>query len=389
MPQKLLTVFFVLMSNIEICFIKKVMAKNNFNCVMMLIGSILLVLSGCNRQCKDNSDKLLVIKEQGSFAIGGTVMQHPGTYDGTKFDNFKPYPEGQTYHGDHAYVFYQIPDNACLFPLVFLHGAGQSSKTWETTADGREGFQNIFLRKQFSTYLVDQPRRGKAGRSTVASTIEPIADEQMWYEIFRIGKWPNYFDNVQFPQDKESLEQFFRQMTPNTGSFDNEIVSNSISELFNKIGPGILVTHSQGGLPGWIAGIKNQKVKAIVAYEPGTYVFPEDELPEPISGRTGILAGKVVPLDDFKKLTRIPIVMYFGDNIPEEITNELGAENWRTRLALGRLFVEAINRHGGDATLVELPQIGIYGNTHFPMSDLNNRKIADLLSVWLKKKNLD
>ncbi|WP_244437226.1 alpha/beta hydrolase [Bacteroides reticulotermitis] len=286
-------------------------------------------------------------------------------------------------------MFYQIPDHARPLPLVFLHGAGQSSKTWETTADGREGFQNIFLRKGFSTYLVDQPRRGKAGRSTGTSTLEPIADEQMWYEIFRIGIWPNYHQGVQFPKDKESLENFFRQMTPNTGAFDQEVVSNSMSALFDKTGPGILITHSQGGLPGWITGIKNQHVKAIVAYEPGSYPFPEGELPEPISGRTGVLSGVEVSTDDFMKLTQIPIVMYFGDYIPEEVTHELGAENWRTRLTLGRLFVEAVNRHGGDATLVELPKIGIYGNTHFLMSDLNNIEIADLLSAWMKEKRLD
>ncbi len=351
----------------------------------MLAISAFFVLLGCKQQPKG----MLIIKEQGSFAVGGTVIQQPGTYDAARFDNFKPYPEGQTVHGDHAYVFYQIPDNARPLPMVFLHGAGQSSKTWETTPDGREGFQNIFLRKRFSTYLVDQPRRGKAGRSTVASTIEPIADEQMWYEIFRIGKWPEYFDNVQFPRDKECLDQFFRQMTPNTGAFDNEIISNSMSTLFEKIGSGILVTHSQGGLPGWYAGIKNQHVKAVVAYEPGMYVFPEGELPEPISGRTGTLTGRTVSMEDFMKLTQIPIVIYFGDNIPEEVTNELGADNWRTRLALGRLFIEAINRHGGDAVLVELPKIGIRGNTHFLMSDLNNIEVADLLSDWIKEKKLD
>lgn len=356
---------------------------------VMLAISGLFFLIGCRQQPTNQANGLLVIKEQGSFTVGGTAVEQAGTYDGTRFDNFRPYPEGQTYHGDHAYVFYQIPDNARRLPLVFLHGAGQSSKTWETTPDGREGFQNIFLRKGFSTYLIDQPRRGKAGRSMVSSTIEPIADEQMWYEIFRIGVWPDYNEGVQFPRDKESLENFFRQMTPNTGAFDSEVISNSVSKLFDKIGTGILVTHSQGGLPGWVTGMKNQNVKAIVAYEPGTYPFPKGELPEPISGRTGTLSGVEVPMEDFKKLTQIPIVMYFGDYIPDKVTNELGAENWRTRLALGQLFVEAINRHGGDATLVELPKIGIHGNTHFLMSDLNNVEIANLLSSWLTEKRLD
>jgi len=103
----------------------------------------------------------LIIQEQGSFAAGGTVVHEPGTFDPVKMS-----PEGQTLHGDHAYVFYQIPVNARKLPLVLWHGYGQFSKTWETTPDGREGFQNIFLRRGFGVYVLDQPRRGNAGRST-------------------------------------------------------------------------------------------------------------------------------------------------------------------------------------------------------------------------------
>jgi hypothetical protein len=48
-----------------------------------------------------------------------------------------------------------------------------------------------------------------------------------------------------------------------------------------------------------------------------------------------------------------------------------------------------VNRHGGDVTLVELPSVGIRGNTHFPMSDLNNVEVANHLSDFLRKKGLD
>ena len=66
------------------------------------------------------------------------------------FDPLKPTaPAGQTFRGDHAYAFYQVPANARKLPLVLWHGAGQFSKTWETTADGREGYQTIFLRRGF------------------------------------------------------------------------------------------------------------------------------------------------------------------------------------------------------------------------------------------------
>jgi hypothetical protein len=38
---------------------------------------------------------------------------------------------------------------------------------------------------------------------------------------------------------------------------------------------------------------------------------------------------------------------------------------------------------------VQLPEIGIRGNTHFPFSDLNNLEIADLMSRFLREKSLD
>jgi len=59
------------------------------------------------------------------------------------------------------------------------------------------------------------------------------------------------------------------------------------------------------------------------------------------------------------------------------------------RLAMARLWVDAINKHGGDARLVHLPEIGIRGNTHFLMSDLNDMQIADLVPRFLSEKKLD
>jgi hypothetical protein len=96
-----------------------------------------------------------------------------------------------------------------------------------------------------------------------------------------------------------------------------------------------------------------------------------------------------VPPSDFQKLTRIPIIIYYGDNFPDQPTTERGQDNWRVRLAMARLWVEAINRHGGDARLVHLPEIGIRGSTHFLMSDLNNIEIADQVSRFLAQKKLD
>ena len=101
---------------------------------------LLFLLSGLIlSSCSTIQENVIIIQKQGSFAVGGSVIANPGT-----FDAIGRTPEGQTFHGDHAYIFYQVPKETRNLPLVFWHGIGQFSKTWETTPDGREGFQNIF-----------------------------------------------------------------------------------------------------------------------------------------------------------------------------------------------------------------------------------------------------
>ena len=261
--------------------------------------------------------------------------------------------------------------------------------TWTSTPDGREGFATLMLRKGYPSYVMDLPGRGRAGKTSAETTVKPQANEQFWYEIWRIGEWPNYNEGVQFPTDSAAFSQFFRAMTPNigTGNPANDVAT--IGLLAERIGANILVTHSAGSLPGWLAAANSDQIKAVVAYEPGAYLFPEGEIPEPIEGLTGGTRGIPVSVDDFKKLVKKPIVIYFGDYIPEEVTHQLGGENWRVRLQMGRKFVEAVNRHGGKATLVELPKIGIKGNTHFLMSDLNNNDLVDLLVRWFEENGLN
>jgi pimeloyl-ACP methyl ester carboxylesterase len=357
----------------------------NIRRFFLVLLLVLLVPSG-GHAAEKAKNTILTIQEQGSFAVGGTVIQTPG--------NFNPLTPadttGQSYHGDHAYVFYQKPVNTRKYPLVFLHGAGQFSKTWESTPDGREGFQNIFLRRGFSVYLLDQPRRGNAGRSTQPVSITPTPDEQMWFTQFRVGVWPDFFPGVKFPKDEATLNQYFRQMTPNTGAFDMNVISGAVAALYAQIGQGILVTHSQGGGPGWFTAMKSQNVRAIVAYEPGSnFTFPESEVPVPIENKFATLSALSVPPADFKKLTEIPIIIYYGDNIPAEPSDIPAQDYWRACLEMAKRWAETINKHGGDATVVHLPKAGINGNTHFPFSDLNNAQVADHLSAWLKEKRLD
>lgn len=71
--------------------------------------------------------------------------------------------------------------------------------------------------------------------------------------------------------------------------------------------------------------------------------------------------------------------------VSESYAKTLGGSNWEVRLKMAREFVNAINRHGGNATLVELPKIGIKGNSHFLMQELNNDVIAAHVANWLNR----
>lgn len=345
------------------------------------------------------AQKPIVLETQGSFAIGGTAVKHDGTYSDQHFLE----PQGQKAYGDHAYVFYQIPAQAKKYPIVFQHGGAQSKRTWETTPDGREGFQNIFLRKGYSVYLLDQPRIGEAGLATVPDNgANPYASNPMYadkalYQLCRVGPFdgdqPVPFKNTAFPKDAASYDQFQRTWTPYEGQLDDDVSADALAKLFDKIGPAVLVTHSMGGTVGWRTLFRTDNVKAIVAFEPGgsPFLFPEGEVPQaeiPVYAPVAAQA-KAVPLKDFMKLTKIPIILYYGDNIADKPSKQVGPDKWRSEFDMAKKFVAAVNRHGGHAEIVHLPDIGIKGNTHFLMSDLNNQQIADLMANWLHKQGLD
>ena len=203
----------------------------------------------------------LVIAKQGIFSAGGITVTSEGTFDPE--NHFEETGAGQTAHVDHANVLYQIPAEETSLPMVFLHGYGQSRMGWMTTPDGRPGWSDLFLRMGHSVFLIDGPRRGEAGATSVSGEISTKTLDQRWYTQFRIGRWENGKsvpnEGSQFPNDDESVNQFFRQMTPDTGmrsdmggDFDNETVARAaaaaIDEVYARTGrDSILVTHSQGG----------------------------------------------------------------------------------------------------------------------------------------------
>ncbi|AEG50861.1 hypothetical protein Sphch_3251 [Sphingobium chlorophenolicum L-1] len=332
----------------------------------------------------------LMIAAQGSYACGGAVRETDGTFDPHIFLG----TAGNTVHGDHAYVRYQRPVDPRKLPIVLWHGGGQFMRTWETTPDDREGFDTILVRRGWEVHLVDQPGRGGAGHRISSEPIDAAApiDRSLW-QIFRLGIYPNFFDNVQFSRAADTLDQFWRQRVSDTGPERPEEIVASVSSAFARTGPAILITHSASGRLGWLSASQNASVRAVVSYEPAGFVFPHGYRLRPIAGyvegSVPVAAATFIAEDAFARLTRIPIQIVIGDNIPEVPSSYPGLDLWRIAKARAHEFCDQINAHGGDASILCLPDIGMRGNTHFPMSDLNNLEVADQLSIFLAARGLD
>lgn len=332
----------------------------------------------------------IILKTMGSFLFGGTVNRTQ---------------KGDSFHVDHGYAQFYIPQNARTYPLIFWHGFGQSGRSWESTPDGREGFQAIFTRRDWTVYIIDQPRRGRAGRTqTAKDAIMTQKDSSAW-DTFRIGVWnppqpASVFAHSQFPHDPASVEQFFRQQTSNTGDEPltpehRWFLGKTMAELIKKTGAAILFTHSNSGQYGWYAGmsVKPNNIKAIIAFEPASFVFPKDEKPDPILSPLDLVNQRIAPQmiepAEFQKLTSIPILIIYGDNIAKEPGKSVNSEIWRIAEKRSKQFVEALNRHNGDAQMISLPERGIRGNTHAAFADINNLQIAEIVEKFLHEKNLD
>lgn len=329
-------------------------------------------------QPKPESDSLR-IADQGMFSAGGITVTSEGTFDPE--DQWEETGAGQTAHVDHANVLYQIPEDETGLPMVFLHGYGQSRMGWMTTPDGREGWSDMFLRKGHSVFLIDEPRRGEAGATSVSGDISTKTLDQRWYTQFRIGRWEDgksvANEGSQFPNDDASVDQFFRQMTPDTGmtsdmgsDFDGEMVARAVAASIDKVYEmtgknSVLVTHSQGGRAGWLVPKYTDRVAAIVAVEPGGAPAADTE-------EYQVMLEK-----------KIPVTMYFGDYIDNGDPAIQATGMWQGMRQTCYDFTEAYNAAGGSSSVIDLPKEGITGNGHFIFQDLNNDVIADHVESWI------
>lgn len=333
-----------------------------------------------NTETADNEDAL-VLADQGMFSAGGITVTSEGTFDPE--NHWEETGAGQTAHVDHANVFYQIPENETGLPMVFLHGYGQSRMGWMTTPDGREGWSDMFLKKGHGVFLIDEPRRGEAGATSVSGDISTKTLDQRWYTQFRIGRWEDgksvANEGSQFPNDDVSVDQFFRQMTPDTGmtsdmgaDFDGEMVAQAVAaaidEVYEMTGKdSVLVTHSQGGRAGWLVPKYTAHVASIIAIEPG--------------------GGPEVDTEEYQAITEqeIPVAMYFGDYIDNGDPEIQATAAWQGMRQTCYDFAEAYTALNGTAEVIDLPKEGITGNDHFLFQDLNNDVIADHVENWIQE----
>ena len=155
----------------------------------LAVAAVAIAAISCTEQKQEPQG--LVIEKQGVFSSGGRVTEAiPGEYDPTQnwLDQER---KGTTTHVDHANTMYQIPAGGSGTPMVFLHGYGQTRTGWQSTPDGREGWSDLFLKKGYSVFLVDQPRRGAAGATEqIVNDPGDVANgkfkvgEQAWYTHF-------------------------------------------------------------------------------------------------------------------------------------------------------------------------------------------------------------
>jgi pimeloyl-ACP methyl ester carboxylesterase len=307
----------------------------------------------------------VLIKEQGSFFVGGEPFF---TETGNDTD-----PEGARNPGtatiNQSYVEYQIPSGRRFkYPIILLPGGGHEGKVYETTPDGREGWATYFLRKGFPVYNADGVNRGassyditdivlvRQGNAPITAIPEMnrYTHELAWTQ-FRIG--PAFgvpFPTSQFPV--EAFEQYTNQLVPAfRAAIEDDKNVAALVALLDRIGPSIVLTWSQSGRFGVRAAVQRPElVKALILLEPAAV------------SADGVMTG--VSPADLETISHIPVLLQAGDFDPQ-------------RLVRQRLFADNI---GDNATLLNLTELGIFGNGHVVMVEKNNRQVADLIIGYLK-----
>ena len=324
-------------------------------------------------------------------------------------------PPADVMHGQ-MYVEVLKPDSVLHpHPLVLIHGNGQTGTNWLTTPDGRKGWAQWFAEQGWEVYVVDQPARGRsAWQPSVhqAPTSLPVSViERMFTAPADFGLWPQAKLHTQWPggigkgrAGDPVFDQFYASQVPSLGRADAEAMMLSAGAgLLEKIGPAFLIAHSQAGALAWLlADARPSLVEGIVALEPTGPPF-RDVLDRGQAERSWGLTSS--PLTYEPPVTQDEPLEFEQETAPDEPGL---AACWRQRgdarqfvhlaeipvlLVTGEASYHAAYDHctvqylqaaGVAAEHCELGKVGIRGNGHMMMMELNNLEIASVIGDWLK-----
>jgi len=368
------------------------------------------------------ADEALTIAKQGNFYIGGNYVESNGDMPMV----------GQ------AFVEFQIPQKQTHpYPIVMIHGGGQTGSGWISTPDGRDGWAIYFLRRGYAVYVVDQVARGRSayivdvyGRSRT-QTREYVM--QRFSTSERYNLWPQAKLHTQWPGNAQPGDPVFdNYFSSNVPSLDNREMQSkmnveALSSLLDRIGPSIVLVHSQSGQYGWpLAQARPALVKAIVAAEPsgppvhdvvvpgatrfgmdfanataveGTEIFRDD----PRLKRYGLADNPMVYAPAVTPESPLAFVQQDKAEAPDLVKCWRQKEPARNLVAVGDrpilyLAAEAsfyapynhctvgyLRQAGVDVSFVKLADIGVRGNGHLMMMEKNSDAIAQVIIEWLEK----
>jgi len=321
-------------------------------------------------------DKPLVLKAQGSFFVGGEKAEQTQGQLG----DLGP---GGHIAVNQMYVRYMVPQGGDgNVPVVMVHGATLTGKSWETTPDGRMGWDEYFVRKGHPVYVPDQVGRGRSGFNQApfndarAGTVPPatlprfirFSDEVVWPN-FRIGaKTGEPFPDSQFPLT--ALDELSKQGVPDV-SFGGLPTPNptlkALSDLAGQVNGAVLMGHSQSGAFPVAAALLNPSVvRGLVLVEPGA-------CPANLTD------------DQIKTLAAVPVLAVFGDH--RDTATGIGIRpSWQLSFEGCQALITRLKAAGGQAQMLSPAETGIRGNSHMIMQDKNNLQIADLILKWMDER---
>ena len=341
--------------------------------------------------------------ERGVFYVGGEYVPHGN----------------DCIMAGQIYVEVYVPETILhRYPLVLIHGNAQTGSIFLQTLEGKAGWLNDFIRQGFVVYIVDQPERGRsichsdingARISWPAKATADLFCRSQGYPLAeRHTQWPGggepgdpVFDNFYMSQ-VDSL---------NDPAAAQRLMRKAGAALLDKIGPAILICHSQAGPFAWIlADARPGLVKAAVAIEPSGPPFVDVRTGEALldeDGRPVNYGISFVPLafdPPCYSPAQIQLARHTSD-IPGRQNGFLQREPARQLPHLANtpililtaqasyhtpfdyLTAEFLRQAGVPAEYVELEEVGILGNGHMMMLEKNSGAIADWIAGWLSSKN--